>query len=85
LRRRKSAVTKPSVPRPHIEPVDLTLSTAIEVASVKAQAQAAARRLKEALHDIYGDVEELEQVIEAMPEPPEEDVDDLPGTGAPET
>lgn len=48
--------------------MDLSLVTAIEVASVKAQAQHLTSRLRAALHDIYGDVEELEEIIDHLPE-----------------
>lgn len=56
---------------------DVTLTTAIEVASVKAQAQAMIRRLKAALDDIYGNVADLETVVDKMPE--EASNDDLSG------
>lgn len=50
----------------------MTLSTALEVASVKAQAQAAVRGLKSALNDIYGEVEHLGGIVDQM----SEEVDD---------
>jgi hypothetical protein len=39
-----------------------------------------ARRLKAALDDIYGDVEELEHIVDKLPE---EDGDDVRGAGPP--
>jgi hypothetical protein len=79
--KRKSAPV--DVERMHVPPTetaDVTLTTAIEVASVKAQAQSMARRLKAALDDIYGDVEELEHIVDKLPE---EDGDDVRGAGPP--
>lgn len=67
MRKRKLPTTpteEHAVPAPS---VDLTMTYGIEVASVKAQAQSVTRRLKAALNDIYGEVEELEEIVDHLP------------------